>query len=350
MRGARCVDSVSVAQLTDGEIVLPRNYAYWQNINAHRNMPNMLVFVGTDRGPFLYSINKISLDVRPLGPLFDEGHFLQNSTAEGFYWSAFDPYMLYCNDDDYLYRWHIDSKSIHPIAYAGDVVDDLGMSTPIALRQWHSSFDENVHSASVLEVTAEGSWPKITTIVYHENLHRYTQYPAQGVLDESQVDKSGNWLLIKEDDDHRLVNLVTSSTVTMADEDGAVGHSDNGFNYAVGADNWGQLAQWRLHNFVDGTSRVIYECPWDAQVLHVSHCNAQLLLPERQFVLGSGTCPSLMKIYLDGVTPAVEVAPSMTVGSDYDSLPKASLDPYGTFAFWIRFDGSRYDAFITRVP
>jgi hypothetical protein len=342
--GPLCVDGFDMIRVTDDEVtVLPRNYAYWQNINAHRNMPHMLVFVGTSGGPFLYRIEKETGSVTPLGPIFP-GTPLQNSTAEGWYWSAFDPYELICSDDRHLYRCNVVTSSLTTLISASN----LDLATDIVLRQWHSSFDEMTHSATMLQVVPEGAWPKIASIVFGAS-GTYKEFLAQGVLDESQVDKSGRYLLIKENNDHRVIDLTTLEERFLSDEDGAVGHSDCGFHYAIGADNWQQLASWRFHDFTTGTSDLVYESSWDEQILHVSHCNAMLESPEKQFVLGSGTDPFLMKIYLAG--PAVKVAPSMTVGTDYDALPKASLDPYGEWAFWIRRSAEgRFDAFVVKVP
>ena len=339
-RGPYCGDFqiIRVTNEEDGKI-LPRNYAYWQAINAHRNLDELHVLAGTDRGPCLWRVNKTTDEVHPLGPIF-AGTALQNSTAEGWYFSAFDPFLLYCSDDNGLYRYWIDSGKRETVA---------ATEQGLALRQWHSSFDENVHSATVLQRAASGSWPKLGTLVIEEGKAR-RPFPAHGTLDESQIDKSGRYLAIKENNDHRIIDLVTGEERVLSDQDGALGHSDTGFRYAVGADNWQSLAAWRLHDFTTGESRIIYETPWDAQISHVSHCQARLAPADSQWVLGSGSVPFLMRIYLDGVTAAQQIAPTMCVGTGYDNLPKASLDPYGEYAYWLRSNGTRHDAFIVRVP
>jgi hypothetical protein len=313
----------------------------------------MFVFMGTPSGPCLWEIDKSTFEVTPRGKLFPNNYpsELTNSTAEGWYFSTFDPYRIYCPTDDYLRYYNIITKDLKMVVHVENFSYAYGVEgSTYALRQWHSSYDETVHSATALQRVEDGAWPKIGSFVCRSIPsweHRY--FPAQGVLDECQIDKSGRWLVVKENDDHRIIDLATDVQTPVTDADGALGHSDNGFGYAIGADNWQDLAAWRLHNFIDGTSQIIYETPWDEQILHVSHCNAELSPAANQWVLGSGTDPYLKKIYLDGSFVDSLVAPSMCVGSDYDNLPKASLDPYGEFAFWIR-GGARFDAFLVRVP
>ena len=94
--------------------------------------------------------------------------------------------------------------------------------------------------ASLVKETGDG----LGCLVYREDLHQLTFFPKTGEFDECQIDKSGRWLLIKEqvDDlqgvDNVIVDLQTGTQKVLLDEDGAGGHSDNGFGYMVAADNW----------------------------------------------------------------------------------------------------------------
>jgi hypothetical protein len=118
----------------------------------------------------------------------------------------------------------------------------------------------------------------------------------------------------------------------------------------VGADNQQALATWRLWPFDSLQSRVVLTTPWEAQVIHASHCNARPGPAERQWVLGSGTTPDLLMIPLDGSMRTRAVAPSMCSGVDYDNLPRASLDPDGEYALWLATPEERRDCFLVRVP
>lgn len=338
---------VRVSSPADGVTILPRNYAYWQAINAHASRPELRVLAGTlEKGPCLWTVSKADRSVAFDGPVFAEGHPLAGGTGEGWRFSPTDPDVLYCSDDERLLRHNVATG-------ATETVVDIAPLNPFkeyALRQWHSSRDGTVHSATVLRRVEDGPWPKLGSVVFSGEPIRF--FKAKGVLDECQIDKNGRWLLIKEDDDNRIIDLSTGEERFIADADGAAGHSDNGWGYVVGADNQCHLATWRLWDFATLTSRVVHEGPWDPQILHVSHCHAACdAPPARQWVLGSGTCASLVKIPLDG-SPATELLPTGCVidpANLYDSLPKASLDPYGAHAFWICWDGARRDALIARL-
>src|SRR5215831_1427490 len=62
-------------------------YSYWQALNAHTRDEVMLVFLSTDRqrggqGPSLWSIDKRTNQVTPLGPVFLPEHPLSWATGE----------------------------------------------------------------------------------------------------------------------------------------------------------------------------------------------------------------------------------------------------------------------------
>jgi hypothetical protein len=67
---------------------------------------------------------------------------------------------------------------------------------------------------------------------------------AKGDFDECQIDKSGRWLVIKENvdgrngEDNRIIDLQTGQESVFLDEDGAAGHSDVGYGYLVAEDNF----------------------------------------------------------------------------------------------------------------
>ena len=55
--------------------------------------------------------------------------------------------------------------------------------------------------------------------------------------DECQVDKSGRWLLIKEGDGNRIIDLERGNEFAISNAAGAVGHSDMGWGYVIGEDD-----------------------------------------------------------------------------------------------------------------
>jgi hypothetical protein len=340
-------------------IILPRTYSYWPNINAHRGRDIMRVFLGTDRGPCWWEIDKCNYQVSPMGPL----PVLQNSTAEGWYWDRHNPDILYCSDDKHLYRYNIEEQNLETVVD----ITPFQWGGEFALRQWHTS-DNRVHSATVKRVIPDGSWPNIGTIVYDENAPQcqsWKYYPKIGVgdLDEAQIDKSGCWLLIKENldgadgEDNRIIYRASGAERHLMDRDGAAGHSDSGFGYMIAADNWQNQAAWRLWRFdpdFEPQGLTVLVTPWEAQVLHVSHCNARRGNFSSQIALGSGTIPDLWlfspsSLSLDGFQTIRAIAPSMSAGSDYDNLPKANIDPHGLFALWTCQRNGRFDAFMVKI-
>ena len=124
--------------------------------------------------------------------------------------------------------------------------------TDEVLWQWHTAHDDRTHSATV-KAGESGGWAPLGTIVYQEGAtDPWLWCPKRGDLDESQLDKSGQWLLIKENldaqdaEDNRIIRVATAAERVLMDRDGAAGHSDNGFGYMVAADNWNaQPAAWR---------------------------------------------------------------------------------------------------------
>src|SRR5206468_6795690 len=127
--------------------------------------------------------------------------------------------------------------------------------------------------------------------------------------DECQVDKSGQWLLIKENvdglygEDNVIINLQSGATTTFLDQAGAAGHSDNGFGYMVAEDNWnnlpGAVRTWTFGQpfptSEPGTSvlpqgqLVYHTTDWNADIGHLSHANARSGVPlSQQYACGGG--------------------------------------------------------------
>ena len=76
-------------------------------------------------------------------------------------------------------------------------------------------------------IVAEGAWPSIGTVIYDENTCQpWKWFPKLGALDESQIDRTGAWLLIKEnldgqdDEDNRIISLVNDDEHIITDRAG----------------------------------------------------------------------------------------------------------------------------------
>jgi hypothetical protein len=259
--------------------------------------------------------------------------------------------------------------------------------------QAHSSNADLVHSATLRRT---GDWASLGCVVYNEltgllsyfafNLLPFpvTEYPAEGVYDECQVDKSGRWLLIKDNvdgldgEDNVIVDLLTGTRTTFLDAAGAAGHSDSGFGYMVAQDNWnsapGAVRLWTFGqpfpSAQPGTlpqGRLVYHTTdWFADIGHVAHSNAKPgIPPSQQYACGGNArreqLPRNNEIVcfgLDGSLQVLVVAPVMTDldapgggDDDYAKLPKGNLDVTGRYFLWTsNAGGNRLDAFIVKVP
>jgi hypothetical protein len=180
---------------------------------------------------------------------------------------------------------------------------------------------------------------------------------------------------------NRIVDLRRGTITTIDDVQGALGHLDMGYGYAVGADNWNPLpnATILLKFPVRSTQRPIgpvvhYNKRWDiAAANHIAHGNAKSLQAESQFACGSNASrvadmadeivcfPLNSRRNADGSLDVLVVAPVMTdldaaggrdvFGDDYPQLPKGNLDVTGTYFIWTtNMGGDRLDTFLVKVP
>jgi hypothetical protein len=199
------------------------------------------------------------------------------------------------------------------------------------------------------------------------------------------VDKSGRWLVIKENvdgrnrEDNRVIDLETGGQRVLLDENGAGGHSDLGYGYMVAFDNFnlrpGAVRTWRFDMDLQGGQPVApvsgqgtlnyHLTDWTAAG-HIAHGNAGPDAdPERQTACISNASRhnharvnEIVCYRLDGSLDALVVAPTLTDldaagggSQDYSKLPKGNLDVTGEFFIWTSNAGTnRLDAFLVRVP
>ncbi|HEY6360383.1 MAG TPA: hypothetical protein VIX63_04725 [Vicinamibacterales bacterium] len=357
------------------DCVLPVGYAYWANINNHVGSDTMLIFVGLNRnkgggGPTLFSYNKSSGETRNLGPLFSGDSPYSWNSGEGWYFSGTQATKLYLNDGSRMLRYDVVSKAMDTVYDVRSHVGGAG-----SIKQMHSSHDDRVHSATVLD----GSWNPMGCVAYRQDTGRATFYAKRGDYDECQIDKSGRWLLIKENldgrnnEDNRIIDLNSGSETVFLDENGAAGHSDLGYGYLVAEDNWydraGAMRVWMFGQdmHASGQGTLVYGLQgWPSLMMHVSHTNAKPGVPLSQQTACSSSAhrENLARVNeivcyrLDGSMNALIVAPNLTDlnasgggSDDYSKAPKGNLDVTGEYFVWTSNAGTnRLDAFIVRVP
>ena len=364
-------------------------YSYWHNINFHVGSGDMYIFLGTDTnrggvGPILLRYDKNADTVQNLGPLFDENSAYHWQTGEGWYFSGSQPSKLYAFlvGGTELRRFDIFSRQFDPVPAI-----DLGSCPPSIcpaearyITQPHSSDDDSVHSTTV----QDSDFHRIGCLVWRPSGFLYYDGTSGDIVfDECNIDKSGRWLILlmnRRDGTrlNRIVDMQTGQQTTIDNANGALGHLDTGYGYAVGADNYNPLpnATILLKFPVQSTTRPIgpvvhYNKRWDvAAANHVAHGNAIDAPPESQYACGSNASPTadmadeIVCFSLDANRNAdgsldvlvlgqvmTDLAANGGGSDDYSKRPKGNLDVTGRYFIWTtNLGGNRLDAFLVKIP
>lgn len=283
----------------------PRLYSYWANAVIRDGA--IYVFGGhVNNGPMLYTVKDgrlTSVSSLPWG---------LSGTTEGFYLDSKG--WLYFTDGPRL--MHGDPLRPEPPKVAMDI------STAFSnCRVWqtHSNDAGDVHSATVQSTE---DWRYVSTVVSRQGL-LLAFGPIHGRIDESQVDASGNWLLIKEVDNdgklhNRIIHLYTLDE-THLEPHQRIGHSDNGHGFILGEDS--TLGAAVKMDCATLDRRMLFQS-WNMG--HVSVRGNQALFSRHE--LGRLELMNLdtreMRIVLEhGVTT-----------NDYDQQVRANLSPCGKLA------------------
>jgi len=372
----------NAADCGGADCVLPVGYSYWSNINNHAGSDTMLIFLGLNRqkgggGPTLFSVNKRTGVTANLGPLFPADHPLSWSTGEGWYFSATRPTTLYLNDGPRLVRYDVVAKTSETVF---DAASQFGADK--YLWQAHSSADDQVHSATLRQ---SSTYEMLGCVVYNERTKRTSWFAKKGDFDECQIDRSGRWLVTKENvdglngEDNRIIDLQTDTEQVLIDPNGASGHSDLGFGYMIAEDNFnrfpGAVRRWNLASdmsggqpaAVAGQGELVYQlASWSSGLGHIAFGDARPEQPiDQQMACASNASrealPRVNEIVcfrLDGSLDTLVVAPNLTDlnasgggADDYSKLPKGNIDVTGEYFIWTANAGTgRLDAFVVRVP
>jgi hypothetical protein len=345
-------------------------YSYWRNMNNHVGQNDILIFLGLSNTIELFTYNKLTDAVAKLGPILQGTGLQDGRSGETMYFSGTRPTTLYLTEtaaSPRLVRLDVITKAVEVVF---DVSTQYGSDKLI--WQTHSSDDDRAHSATLRR---SGTYEDLGCVAYREDLTQFFYYPTSGRYDECQIDRSGRWLLIKEDVngdnrlDNRIIDLETGAEDTLLDQDGAAGHSDMGHGYLVAADDWNSLPNavrvWDLaQNPLQGPL-VYHGTEWGGGLGHISHLNSRPGTSiADQYACNSNASRSeipraneIVCYRLDGSLDVLVVAPVMTDldaaggGSDYGKRPKGNLDVTGRYFIWTsNTAGGRLDAFIVKVP
>jgi len=348
-------------------------YSYWRNMNNHVGSDTMYIFLGLNRnrggnGPTLFSYNKLTDALTTVGPLFNTDSSYSWASGEGWYFSATLPTKLYMNDGAKMLRYDVISKQFETVFDASSF-----FGTGKIIWQMHSSNDDRVHSATL---RSNSNYEMLGCMVYHNDTNTFSYFPKTGDYDECQIDRSGRWLLIKENvdgaygEDNRIIDLDSGSARILLDQNGAAGHSDLGFGTMIAADNWANLSNtqkvWQFNASTLQGTPVYYNFDWNSQAPgHVSYTNASASIPlTQQYACGSSAnrnnsphANEIICFLTDTSTDVLVVAPVMTNlnatggDDDYGKSPKGNLDVTGKYFIWTSNMGdNRLDAFVVKVP
>lgn len=217
-------------------------------------------------------------------------------------------------------------RRVNPLVGGDQVVLDISGDRPgHDLWQPHASDDGLTYSATVRQITSSGSYPKVGTIIQSPHGQRFIR--ANGVLDESQVDRSGTYCVIKEDDDNRIVTVATGAELLLTDGAGALGHSDCDFGYITGEANLPEPGRCVRIELATLARRDLFQT-WNmgyvstrgGRCLHSDDTHLRLI------DLSTGQplpFPWGTTLFAHGG------------GTDYDDRVKANLDPTGTVACYM---------------
>jgi hypothetical protein len=373
----------------------PVGYSYWRNTNVHTGSPVMLIFLGMDRargggGPTVLAYDKASDQVQNLGPLFASGSPYSVATGEGWYFSGTRPTILYTYlvGDSRLRRYDVLMRQ-----FEQEPAFDLRQCRrrnpcpPNAayIFQPHSSDDDQVHSATV----QDSEFERLGCVVYRAQGFRFTFHPKRPGygFDECHVDKSGRWLVLLETTPagaltNRIVDLGTGAQTVIEDAEGALGHLDMGWGYAVGADNFNPwpnatiLLRFPVTSMQRPVGPVVhFNKRWDIVAAnHVAHGNAMPgVAPASQFACGSNASrvadmadeiicfpldpdrnpdQSLDVLVVGQVMTDLDAIGGYDLdGDDYEQVPKGNLDVTGRYFIWTtNLGGERLDAFVVKIP
>jgi hypothetical protein len=312
---------VRVTTEADGEFI-NRGYSYWSQAVILGDAA--YVFAGNADGEVYFFQVTANGHVARLGALLP-----YRGTGEGWYLDAEG--WVYLLEGPRLRR-------VNPLSGENRVVFDISDEHPgCVLWQSHSSDSGQTHCATVKRIVNDGSYPAIGTVVFRNGRQEY--FPAQGTLDESAL-AGDEWLIIKEDDDNRIINLQTRETRLIRDRERALGHSDCGPDFMVGeADkpDPGACVIWNLRDLNRGP-RILFHT---TNMGHVSVRNGICLLSDDTH---------LSLVSLAGGSVVSFLAHGM-IGSGYNYQCIANLSPCGRVACYMSNQGSgRFDVFLTPIP
>jgi len=239
-------------------------YSYWPTFNV--NNTRLMVFSGT--APLLYRFDPVNFRIlgkeiwdtpTPIGGTFG---------WEDAIWSGSNPDVIYAHDNIGMHLWayNVATKTYTLLAdftsqfNPGDYLWQMSMSVR----------NDNVFSFT----RRDRRYNMVGYLVWKRDTNQVIYDVTTDLVDETQVDKSGKYLVVKTGQqgagkiEVQVVDLKTLSVENLTDNgpDYAPSHSDNGNRIIVGADNWRNQLTYRTladphwHKAMVGRQRHVAPC------------------------------------------------------------------------------------------
>lgn len=338
-----------------------QSYSYWPSFNKN----STLLYISSVGGsPTLYDFDTLNFSISNKRALFagnPPGDGAPN--AEDAIWSGQHANIMLCHTAQKLYSYNTSNSSY-------TLIHDFGTAYPnIFLQQMSRSVNDTTFAFTYKENI---NYTNIGYIVLRAS-NNQADTGNMATLDEVQVDKTGNYLVIKTGQsgagviEVEILDLLNGNKQYLTDNgpDYAPGHSDNGTGFVIGADNWNNAYTFRtltnphtFYNVID------YNNDW-SQGTHVS-----MLADDESWLLVSSfianTLPStgifsdeIYQVATDG-SKAVrrlchhhsDYLNQTNFNDQYWSEPKANVSRNGKYAVFTSNWGStsRRDVFVLQIP
>lgn len=327
---------IRVTSESDGDFH-PRMMSDRANAFIRDSINAAFVFAGhIDNQARFFKVDLSTDAVTPLGTL----GLPYGGETEGWYFD--ENGKLYVLDGPRLRR--ID-PFIGNMAVVDEIIIDISESMPgHDLWQPHSSDDGRAHSATVRQITSDGSkYPYVGTVAVKDGQRMF--WRAVGTIDESQVAR--DYIVIKEkidgSEDNRIIEFASPTNERrITDAGGAIGHSDCWNAAIIGEANLPEPGRC-VKVFLPTLERVDLFETWNMG--YVSY-RAGICLHSGPRHL------SLVAQDGSGLNPIIEHG-NNEVGPDgkvhYDNRVKANLDPSARVAVLMSNMHGRRDVFLAVI-
>jgi hypothetical protein len=328
-------------------------YSYWPSLNCNNTR---LLYMADNTG-FICDFDAVNLKVsnkRPLwqSPLPGGGQL----GTEDAIWSGVDPDIIFSHWGMKVWAYNVKTNAYTLVA------DFSGKAGNAAnLQQMTKTPDDQGFAFNI----QDANWTRLGCLAWQKQTNNL--YVSFGVIDEVQLDKSGQYLVITTGQqgaaaiEVRVVDLNTRAITDLTDgsPDFAPGHHDCGRGQIVGEDNWNNALTMRQLATPHAFKPIIsFGSDW-SQGAHVSWlCEDEQWLLVSKYVANGLANSGLFKnelflVSTDGQQRLRRICHHHSnLAGQYWNSPRADLSRDGQFAVFTSNWGSttRRDVFIVRIP